>query len=155
MSQAVRLKRDTPQWIFQSWFSFLLAAVLCAGGIWNLPDARGVQPFLAMGFTFTLFASLALSKCIRDNQEVTVDTPTWIGTCWAAFAIAMGMTGWSMWGMDMPGWGKGFMVIGWFYLVSSSFVLVKCLRDKQEADKYEQQIAPAPVLASRGPGKDD
>lgn len=137
MNSPLRIKRDTPQWVFQTWTSFIIAVVLCTIGVWNLPS-QGEQPLLAMGYVFSLFAALALSKMLRDNQEYQVDTASWKGTCWAAFAIAMGMTGWGLYRMNFDSWGKGYLAITWLFMVSSAFTLAKTLRDAQEAEQAEQ-----------------
>ena len=133
MSQ-VLVRRDTPAWTLQVWVSFVLSIVLCAVGVWNLPSQNLDRAFVAQGFLFSLFTSLALAKMIRDNRDGQQDTSSWVGTCWAGFASALLMSGWGLFRMDLEYWAKGFVAITWLYLVSSSFVLAKTLRDKQEAD---------------------
>lgn len=130
-------KRDTPQWVFQVWASFLLAVAMCAIGVWNLPGSGGTQSFLALGYVFCLFSVLALSKMIRDNLDTSIDTAGWRGTCWAGFAISVVMTGWGLWSMAVPDWHKGYLVVAWLFLMSTAFTLAKTLRDAQEADQLE------------------
>lgn len=132
-TNAFQPKRDTQAWIFQVWASFIISVVISAYAVWNLPNVGNVQQFLLMGFVFTLFSALALSKLLRDNQYKNVDTPAWKGACWFAFAVAMGMTGWGLFQMNLDGWGKACVAVSWLYMVSASFTLAKTLRDSQDA----------------------
>ncbi len=62
-------KKDSPQWIFQVWASFIIAAALTLGGIYVLPADFWVKGYLLMGMLFTVGSSFTLAKTIRDNEE--------------------------------------------------------------------------------------
>jgi hypothetical protein len=63
------IKRDSAQWIFQVWASFMIAFLLTLGGIYFLPADFWVKGYLFMGMFFTIGSSFTLAKTIRDNEE--------------------------------------------------------------------------------------
>jgi len=142
MSTSHRLvRRDTAAWKLQVWVAFGCSALVSAVGIWNLDSAFADKILLAMGFVFCLFTVLTLSKTIRDNSQKAVDTEAWRLTIWAAFGIAIVMTGWALFHVNIAMWPKGFMVVAWLFLQGSAFTLAKSLRDEQEADQLESVLA--------------
>ncbi|MCF8174220.1 MAG: hypothetical protein K9K30_03180 [Burkholderiaceae bacterium] len=131
------VRRDTASWNMQVWLSFGLAMLACLIGVWHMPSEGLDRAFLAIGFLFCLFATLALSKLVRDNRDEKVDTGSWVMTVWVAFFSSVAMTSWGLLRMNIGDWEKGFMVVSWLFLVSAAFTLAKTLRDKQEADYME------------------
>lgn len=59
---------------------------------------------------------------------------------WGGFAVAMGLTGWGLWGMDINATYKAFLGVSWFCLVTTAFTLAKMLRDRHEADLLEARL---------------
>lgn len=135
------VRRDTAAWNMQVWISFSLAVGACLIGVWNMPSEHLDRAFLAIGFFFCLFATVTLSKLIRDNRDEKVDTAAWTMTVWLGFGIAVVMTAWGLFRMTIGNWEKGFMIVSWLFLVSSAFTLAKTVRDKQEADYMELAAA--------------
>ena len=131
------VRRDTAAWNMQVWISFSLAIGACLIGVWNMPNEQLDRAFLAIGFFFCLFTAFTLSKLIRDNRDEKVDTAAWTMTVWIGFGIAVVMTAWGLFRMNIGGWEKGFMIVSWLFLVSTAFTLAKTIRDKQEADYME------------------
>jgi hypothetical protein len=132
------MQRDTDAWRMQVWLSFSLAVVACAIGVVMLPGQELDRAFLATGLFFCLFASFAVAKTIRDNRDGQVDTASWALTVWIALAAAFSLTAWGLWRMNIGAWQKGFMVVAWLFLVSSTFTLAKTVRDKHEADLMDR-----------------
>ncbi|HET9977743.1 MAG TPA: YiaA/YiaB family inner membrane protein [Burkholderiaceae bacterium] len=130
----VIVRRDTSAWRLQVWVSFGIAASLCAIGLAWLPGHDLDRAFMVMGYVFCLSAAFALSKYVRDNQARKVDTPMWGGVVWAGFALAMSLTGWGLWRMDVSPSYKAYLLVSWLFLISSVFTLAKTLRDAHEAD---------------------
>ena len=126
-------RQDTNAWIMQVWISFACAVVLCIYGVWALPSAGTDRALLAVGFFFCLSASFTLQKTVRDNRDEQIDTQMWVFQVWAAFVIAFLLTGWGLFRLTIDGWHKAFLVGAALYLVSSSFVLAKTIRDNHEA----------------------
>jgi len=69
-----------------------------------------------------------------------VDTPLFGLVVWAGFGLAMVLTGWGLWRMDINPAYKGFLLVGWLFLISTVFTLAKTLRDKHEADVAEARL---------------
>lgn len=126
-------RRDTSAWIFQVWSAFVISVVLCVYGIGNILGDNMSRGFLALGFFFCLSACFGLSKMIRDNQIRQVDSPAWRLQVWFGFVVAAALTGWGLYNMQLPDWGRAYMVASWLFMVSSTFTLAKTLRDAHEA----------------------
>jgi len=137
------VRRDTNAWVFQVWASFGLAVFLCGLGIVNMPSEKLDRAFLALGYFFCLSSVFVLSKTVRDNQAERVDSQAWVMQVWTAFAIAVVLTAWGLFRMEITGWAKGYMISTWLFLMSAAFTLQKTIRDKHEADLLEQGGAAA------------
>jgi hypothetical protein len=66
----------------------------------------------------------------------------WAMVVWGGFALAMMLTAWGLWRMEIyPTW-KAYLLVSWLYLISSAFTLAKTLRDAYEADRLENAQNP-------------
>jgi len=130
--QPVPLRKDTRAWTAQVWLSFGVAASLCATGLGYLPGQDIDRAFMLMGYVFCLSAAFALAKYVRDNEHRRVDTPLWGLVVWGGFALAMSLTAWGLWRMEVNPTYKAFLGVAWLYLISSVFTLAKTLRDAHE-----------------------
>ena len=93
---------------------------------------------MVMGYVFCLSTAFALSKFVRDNAQAPSDTPLWSLVVWGGFGVAMALTGWGLFRMDInPTW-KAYLVVSWLYLISAAFTLAKMLRDAYEAERFER-----------------
>ena len=127
----------------QVWISFGIAVFLCAVGLAWLPGADLEKVFMVMGYVFCLSATFMLSKFVRDNQSSrrgAGDTPLWKLVVWGGFAVAMGLTGWGLVGMEINVTYKAFLGVSWLYLITSAFTLAKMLRDRYEADRMDARL---------------
>ncbi|MCK6404804.1 MAG: hypothetical protein L6Q60_02180 [Rhodocyclaceae bacterium] len=132
------VQRDTRAWRMQVWISFGLALLVCGVGLAWLPGADLDRAFMVMGYVFCLSTAFALSKFVRDNADQPSDTPLWSLVVWGGFGLAMALTGWGLFRMDInPTW-KAYLVVSWLYLISAAFTLAKTLRDAYEADRIER-----------------
>lgn len=127
------IHHDTKAWKAQVWISFAAAASLCAIGLAYLPGQDLDRAFMFMGYGFCLSAAFMVAKYVRDNQGQRVDTPMWGLVVWGGFALAMALTGWGLWRMDVNPTYKAFLGVCWLFLISSVFTLAKTLRDAHEA----------------------
>ena len=134
------IKRDTRAWRLQVWVSFGIASMLCMVGLAWLPGESLDRAYIVMGYIFCLSNAFALAKYIRDNQDVKRDSPMWSLVVWGGFALAMGLTGWGLWRMDIQPVWKAYLCVCWLYLVSSVFTLAKTLRDNYEMDLLQAKI---------------
>ena len=135
--QPTPLRRDTRAWKMQVWISFGLAVSLCAIGLAYLPGQDLYRAFMVMGYVFCMSTAFALAKFVRDNEVRTNDTPMWGMVVWAGFALAMALTGWGLWRMELNPTYKAFLGVCWLFLISTVFTLAKTLRDAHEADLAE------------------
>ena len=140
---ALSARRDTRAWQLQVWILFATAASLCAIGLAWLPGHDIDRAFMVMGYVFCLSTAFALSKYIRDNQHHKVDTPMWGSVVWAGFALAMALTGWGLWRMEVNPAYKAYLGVAWLFLISSVFTLAKTLRDAHEADMQQADVQEA------------
>jgi hypothetical protein len=127
------LRKDTAAWKLQVWVSFGLAVTLCATGLAYLPGADLDRAFMVMGYMFCLSTAFALAKYVRDNEVRRNDTPMWGLVVWAGFGLAMALTAWGLWRMDVNPTYKAFLGVSWLFLISTVFTLAKTLRDAHEA----------------------
>jgi len=140
MSSPMPIRRDTSAWRLQVWISFCISVLLCGSGLAWLPGQDLDRAFMVMGYVFCLSTAFALAKFIRDNQARPVDTPMWRVVVWAGFALAMGLTGWGLWRMEIQPVWKAYLGVCWLYLISNVFTLAKMLRDAHEADLLEARM---------------
>lgn len=138
----VRIHRDSKPWQLQVWISFLIAVFLCAVGLSYLPGKDLDRAFMVMGYFFCLSAAFVLAKYVRDQEKTKVegklnDTPMFKLVVWGGFFLAMSLTAWGLWRMEVNETYKAFLGVSWLYLITCSFTLAKTLRDKHEADLNE------------------
>jgi hypothetical protein len=81
-----------------------------------------------------------LAKFVRDNQYKQNDTPMWKMVVYTAFFVAMTLTAWGLWRMNVNDTYKAFLLVSWLYLITTTFTLAKTLRDKHEADLAEARM---------------
>lgn len=124
---------DTRAWRFQVWSSFGIALTLCASGLAWLPGQDLDRAFMVMGYLFTLTSAFSVAKFVRDNEGRRSDTPQWGTVVWGGFALAMALTAWGLWRMEVNPTYKAFLGVSWLFMVSSAFTLAKTLRDAHEA----------------------
>lgn len=134
------IQRDTGAWQMQVWISFGIAVFLCGVGLAWLPGQDLDRAFMVMGYIFCLSTAFFLAKFVRDNQYKKVDTPMWRMVVYTAFAVAMTLTGWGLWRMNVNDTYKAFLLVSWLYLITTTFTLAKTLRDKHEADLAEARL---------------
>jgi hypothetical protein len=133
LMQAHFIRKDTAAWRLQVWVSFGLAVTLCAVGLAYLPGADLDRAFMVMGYMFCLSTAFALAKYVRDNETRKVDTPMWGLVVWCGFGLAMLLTAWGLYRMDVNPTYKAFLGVGWLFLISTVFTLAKTLRDAHDA----------------------
>lgn len=142
----VLIHRDSKPWQFQVWASFLIAVFLCAVGLSYLPGQDLDRAFMIMGYFFCLSAAFVLAKYVRDQEKAEVEnklteTPMFKLVVWGGFFLAMSLTGWGLWRMEVNETYKAFLGVSWLYLITCSFTLAKTLRDRHEADLSEARMA--------------
>lgn len=151
------IHRDSRPWQLQVWVSFLIAVFLCAVGLSYLPGQDLDRAFMVMGYFFCLSAAFVLAKHVRDHENnraegQLADTPMFRLVVWGGFFLAMSLTGWGLWRMEINETYKAFLGVSWLYLITCSFTLAKTLRDKHEADLSEARMGGSPSRGSADAG---
>lgn len=141
----ILINRDSKPWLLQVWISFLVAVFLCAVGLSWLPGRDLDRAFMVMGYFFCLSAAFVLAKYVRDQEKSKAegklsDTPMFKLVVWGGFFLAMSLTGWGLWRMEINETYKAFLGVSWLYLITCSFTLAKTLRDRHEADLNEARL---------------
>ena len=147
--QVASIRHDTKAWKAQVWISFFTAAGLCAVGLAYLPGRDLDRAFMMMGYVFCVSAAFVLAKLIRDNEARRIDTPLWGLVVWAAFALAVALTGWGLVQMEISPTYRAFLGVSWLFLVSATFTLAKTLRDGHEALLAEARRRGASIPVTR------
>jgi hypothetical protein len=138
------IHRDSKPWQVQVWASFLIAVFLCAVGLSYLPGRDLDRAFMVMGYFFCLSAAFVLAKYVRDQEKTQTevkDTPMFKLVVWGGFFLAMSLTGWGLWRMEVNETYKAFLGVSWLYLITCTFTLAKTLRDRHEADVSQARLA--------------
>ena len=138
------IHRDSKPWQVQVWASFMIAVFLCAVGLSYLPGRDLDRAFMVMGYFFCLSAAFVLAKYVRDQEKTqsdVKDTPMFKLVVWGGFFLAMSLTGWGLWRMEVNETYKAFLGVSWLYLITCTFTLAKTLRDRHEADLSEARLA--------------
>jgi len=150
--QTTPIRRDTKAWTLQVWVSFGLAVTLCATGLAYLPGADLDRAFMVMGYMFCLSTAFALAKFVRDNELRKTDTPMWGLVVWGGFGLAMLLTAWGLWRMEINPTYKAFLAVSWLFLISAVFTLAKTLRDAHEALLAEARLQGMAMRGDRDAG---
>ena len=135
-SRSTRVRRrlgGSNAWRLQAWVSFVIAVGLCTVGLAYLPGADLDRAFMFMGFGFCLSAVFVLAKHVRDQQAGLPSTPGWAAVVWGSFALALCLTAWGLWRMDINPTYKAYLGVAWLFLVSAALTLAKTLRDEHDA----------------------
>ena len=140
------IRRDSAAWRLQVWISFGIAVSLCAIGLAWLPGDDIDRAFMVMGYVFCLTTAFALAKFVRDSEVSAAegkgaDTPAFKVVVWGGFFLAMGLTAWGLFRMEINETYKAFLGVSWLYLITCTFTLAKTLRDKHEADLQAARLA--------------
>ncbi len=133
------IRQDTRAWKLQVWVSFGIAVTLCGSGLAYLPGQDLDRAFMVMGYMFCLSTAFALAKYVRDNEQRKTDTPMWGLVVWSGFALAMALTAWGLWRMDVNPTYKAFLGVSWLFLISAVFTLAKTLRDAHEILQFSKE----------------
>ena len=135
-------RRDTRAWTMQVWISFAIAVTLCGTGLAWLPGVDLDRAFMVMGYLFCLCSAFVLSKHVRDQHQGSRSetTPMWSAVVWGGFMLAMALTAWGLWRMDIQPVWKAYLAVSWLFLISTVFTLAKTLRDAHDVRQYERRM---------------
>jgi len=77
------------------------------------------------------------------EQPTQPDSGAWRMQVILAFIVALGLTTFGIWFLPVDLWVKGYLMMGLYFTVSSSFALSKTLRDEHERGKLTSRLSEA------------
>ena len=101
-----------------------------------------------MGESAAIADSAPMSTTHRVNDMNTLirrDTAAWQGQVWTSFGAALLLCAIGLWNLPGQNMDRAFMVLGYFFCLSSGFVLAKFIRDA-EAAKLDGREADTPLF---------
>lgn len=75
---------------------------------------------------------------MNPNPMLQKDTAAWTFFAWASFALAVLLMCLGIYYMSAQLWEKGYLVMGLFFTIGSTFTLSKSIRDRHENERFEQ-----------------
>lgn len=136
-------KQNTNAFTFLAWVSFVAAVSAMYIGIYTLQEILSVKGYYAVTAAFLIMSSFVLQKTIRDNQTVERrNTNAFTLLAWVSFALALIAEYVGIYNLQQPLSVKGYYGVTSAFLVMSSFVLQKVIRDNQDyknANPYEER----------------
>ncbi len=70
-----------------------------------------------------------------ERPTINENTPAWMAFVWISFGISVGLMSIGIYQLPTELWVKGYMTMGLFFCVGSSFTLAKTVRDNHESRK--------------------
>ncbi len=78
-----------------------------------------------------------------EGRAIVSDSSGWYFQSWAAFAISTLAMLYGIWELNVDGWARAFLGLGFLFSVSSCFTLAKAIRDRHESRKLVNRISNA------------
>ena len=72
---------------------------------------------------------------MKDAQAIQQDSPGWMLFVVLSFMISISATSLGVLILPVDLWVKGYIAMGMYFTISSSFMLAKMLRDNHESNK--------------------
>lgn len=89
---------------------------------------------------------------MAQQYKIRRDTSAWVFQVWVSFAVAVGLCVYGIWNLPGAAEGKMLLAMGFFFCLSSSFVLAKAIRDNQfkavDTPMWRGQVWAAFIIAS-------
>lgn len=142
-------RRNTPTYTFMAWGAFILAFGFEFGGIYSLEQPLSVRGFYAAVAILIIITSFVLQKVIRDNDEDNYlreqnyqhrkrNTSAFTFLSWIGFVIAIVFEFVGLSTLEEPFYVVGYYAIAAAFLIVTSLVLQKTIRDNEE-DKLNNE----------------
>lgn len=80
---------------------------------------------------------------MQNDTTVQKDSQAWVLYVWVAFLVSSSLMLFGIYFMPVDLWVKGYMVMGFFFSVGSTFTLAKTIRDNHESRRIINRIADA------------
>lgn len=77
----------------------------------------------------------------NERPSINDNTVAWMAFVWISFSVSMSFMILGVYHLPVDFWIKGYMVMGLFFCVGSTFTLSKTVRDNHEAKKLINRIS--------------
>lgn len=77
------------------------------------------------------------------ERNLNSDSPAWLAFVWISFAASMILMCCGIYFLPVDVWIKGYMGMGLFFTVGSSFSLSKTVRDQHESSRLINRLSEA------------
>ncbi len=136
-------RRNTPAYTFMAWGAFILAFGFEFGGIYSLNQPLSVRGYYAAVAILIIITSFVLQKVIRDNDEDDFlreqnyhhrkrNTSAFTFLSWIGFILAILFEFVGLSTLEEPFYVVGYYAIAAAFLIVTSLVLQKTIRDNEE-----------------------
>ena len=78
-----------------------------------------------------------------NHASIGQDSPAWIVFVWVSFTVALLFMSVGIYWVPVDTWVRGYLAIGLFFVVGSTFTLSKTVRDRHEAEKIVNRLTEA------------
>lgn len=79
----------------------------------------------------------------HNHPTAPKDTSAWIFFVWVSFIVSVLLMGVGIFYAPVDLWVKGYLAMGLFYALGSTFTLAKTIRDNHEAQRLINRVADA------------
>lgn len=136
-------RRNTPTYTFMAWGAFVLAFAFEFGGIYTLKQPLSVRGYYAAVAILLIITAFVLQKVIRDNDEDGFlrehnihhrkrNTSAFTFLSWVGFLLAILFEFVGLSTLEEPFYVVGYYAIAAAFLIVTSLVLQKTIRDNEE-----------------------
>jgi uncharacterized membrane protein YiaA len=136
-------RRNTPTYTFMAWGAFVIAFGFEFGGIYSLEQPLSVRGYYAAVAILLIITSFVLQKVIRDNDEDDYlrehnphhrkrNTSAFTFLAWIGFVLALLFEFVGLSTLEEPFYVVGYYAIAAAFLIVTSLVLQKTVRDNEE-----------------------
>jgi uncharacterized membrane protein YiaA len=136
-------RRNTPTYTFMAWGAFILAFGFEFGGIYSLKQPLSVRGYYAAVAILLIITAFVLQKVIRDNDEDHFlreqnhlhrkrNTSAFTFLSWIGFVLAILFEFIGLTTLQEPFYVVGYYAIAAAFLIVTSLVLQKTIRDNEE-----------------------
>ena len=77
---------------------------------------------------------------MMERPSINENTPAWMAFVWISFTVSIVLMSFGIFHLPAELWVKGYMTMGLFFCVGSSFTLSKTVRDNHESRKLINRV---------------
>lgn len=123
-------QKPTRAFVMASWAATGIGVATYLVGLWNATAlALSEKGFYIAVLTLGLYATISLSKAVRDKADGIPVTAAYLSISWAAFGIACALLVVGLWNAEVLLSEKGFYGLGFCLSIFGAMAVQKNMRD--------------------------